>query len=131
VVLFTMPYVDPAQESPAGVPFSENEPSRVRAYNALVRTVARRDAPVTTMIDLNRLLDPDGHFESTIQTVPVRNAAGIRIGPIGDVTIRSDDGIHISAAGGEYLRPFVLPTVADLGLQDERIRATAPAPAAP
>ena len=40
VVLFTMPYVDPTNRQPDGLPWSENTPSRVQAYNALVRQVA-------------------------------------------------------------------------------------------
>jgi len=110
VVLFTMPYVDPAQESPAGVPFSENQPARVLAFNALVRTVAARRAAVTTVIDLNHFLDPAGVFTPTID----------------GITVRSTDGIHISAAGGELVRPLIDPTVAALGLQAERARAAAP-----
>ena len=41
VVLFTMPYVDPSDRQPDGLPWSENAPARVQAYNALVRQVAR------------------------------------------------------------------------------------------
>jgi hypothetical protein len=103
VVLFTMPYVDPAVESPAGVPFSENQPARVVAFNALVRRVAARHPPVT-VIDLNRMLDPDGHYTATVD----------------GIVVRSTDGIHISDAGGEWLRPRIDPTVAALGLEAER-----------
>jgi peptidoglycan/LPS O-acetylase OafA/YrhL len=106
VVLFTMPYVDPAQESAAGVPYPENQPARVRAFNADVRAVAARMAPVTTLIDLNRFLDPDGVFTATID----------------GVVVRWTDGIHISIPGGELLEPKILPTVAKLGLEVERTR---------
>ena len=41
VVLFTMPYVDPSDRQPDGLPWSENTPARAQAYNALVRQVAR------------------------------------------------------------------------------------------
>jgi len=106
VVFFTMPYVDPAQESAAGVPFSENQPARVDAFNRDVRAVVARTAPVTTLIDLNRFLDPDGVFTPTID----------------GVVVRSTDGIHISIPGGQFLQPDIYPTVARLGLQVERRR---------
>ena len=43
VVLFTMPYVDPSDRQPDGMPWSENAPARAQAYNALVRQVAQAD----------------------------------------------------------------------------------------
>src|SRR6185437_2254929 len=52
VVLFTMPYVDPNDRQPDGLPWSENAPSRVRAYNALVRSVARTHPGEVAVIDL-------------------------------------------------------------------------------
>ena len=45
VVLFTMPYVDPTNRQPDGLPWPEDEPSRARAYNAVVRQVARANRP--------------------------------------------------------------------------------------
>jgi peptidoglycan/LPS O-acetylase OafA/YrhL len=99
VVLFTMPYVDPA-EAPDGSTYPENEPSRADAYNALVRKVAANFPGEVMVFDLNKALDPDGHFTSTIQ----------------GLTVRWSDGIHISVAGGKWLRPQILPAVAALAL---------------
>jgi peptidoglycan/LPS O-acetylase OafA/YrhL len=107
VALFTMPYIDPPVESPSGVPFSENEPSRVRAYNAIVRKVAAHYAPVTALIDLNRALDPHGVYTATID----------------GVTVRSTDGVHVSIDGGELMRGFIDPEVAALGLAAREARA--------
>ncbi|HXQ58722.1 MAG TPA: acyltransferase family protein [Acidimicrobiales bacterium] len=107
VVLFTMPYVDPAQESAAGVPYPENQPARVRAFNHDVRVVAARMAPVTTLIDLNRFIDPDGVYTTTVD----------------GIVVRWTDGIHISVAGGELVQPKIDPVVARLGLQVEHKRA--------
>ncbi|HEY5252975.1 MAG TPA: acyltransferase family protein, partial [Acidimicrobiales bacterium] len=107
VALFTMPYIDPPVESPSGVPFSENEPSRVRAYNAIVRKVAAHYAPVTALIDLNRALDPHGVYTATID----------------GVTVRSTDGVHVSIDGGELMRGFIDPEVAALGLAAQEARA--------
>ena len=58
VVLFTMPYVDPTDRQPDGLPWSENTPARVQAYNQLVRQVASDDPQEVSVIDLNRMLEP-------------------------------------------------------------------------
>ena len=57
-----MPYVDPSDRQPDGLPWSENTPARVQAYNALVRQVARADPGEVSVIDLNRMLEPDGRL---------------------------------------------------------------------
>jgi peptidoglycan/LPS O-acetylase OafA/YrhL len=102
VVLFTMPYVDPPVEAANGTPFPENDPSRMRAFNALVVGVARSRPGVFTLIDLNHLVDPDGHYQAVVD----------------GVTVRSTDGIHLTRAAGEWLQPIILPTVDALGLAD-------------
>ena len=100
VVFFTLPYFDPPQEEPNGNLYPENEPGRVTEYNQILTSVAARHRKTVTVIDLNRILDPNGQYIATI----------------GNVTVRRPDGIHITAAGGEWLQPRVLPTVASLGL---------------
>ncbi len=99
VVLFTMPYVDPSQEAADGQPFTENDPTRMDAFNRILRQVAKERSSVVTLVDLNKLLDPDGHFQAVID----------------GVTVRTTDGIHITEPGGEWLRPHILPTIASLG----------------
>ena len=89
------------------MPFPENSPSRVNAYNSLLYKVAAAHKGVATVVDLNRLLDPAGHYTSTID----------------GITVRSTDGIHISIAGGLFLRDSVLPTVARLGLAHDEARS--------
>ena len=101
VVLFTMPYVDPPGQGAGGAPFPENLPRRARAFNALVHMVASAHPKAVTVIDLNKLVDPAGHFQAVVH--------GIRV--------RWSDGIHITTAGGTWLQPFVLPTVARVGLE--------------
>jgi hypothetical protein len=101
VVLFTMPYIDPATEAPDGTPWPENSPARVDAYNALIRQVAATRPGTVTVIDLNRILGPDGRYTRTVD----------------GVTVRWADGIHISKPGGQWLEGQILPTVARLGLE--------------
>jgi hypothetical protein len=100
VVLFTAPYDNPPVEGANGSTFPENLPSRVTAYNQLLRAVASAEKGLVTVIDLNALLDPHGMYSSIID----------------HVVIRSTDGIHITLAGGEWLQPKILPDIARLGL---------------
>jgi hypothetical protein len=100
VVLFTMPFIDPPQTAPDGAIYPENEPQRVTEFNQILTSVAKRRSNVVTVIDLNKVLDPEGHFQSVID----------------GVTVRWADGIHISEPGGEWLQPAILPTVGRLGL---------------
>jgi peptidoglycan/LPS O-acetylase OafA/YrhL len=100
VVLFTMPYVQPPYERADGTPYSENDPARMDAFNKLLYGVAAAHKGTVTVIDLNRLADPSGHYQLVI----------------GGVTMRSTDGIHLTRAGGVWLQPDILPTVGELGL---------------
>jgi peptidoglycan/LPS O-acetylase OafA/YrhL len=102
VVLFTMPDIDAADEAPGSAAYPENDQSRVTKWNQIVSSVARHRAKVVTLIDLNKKLDPHGHFQEVID----------------GVTVRWADGVHISLPGGEWLQPFILPTIAQLGLTD-------------
>jgi peptidoglycan/LPS O-acetylase OafA/YrhL len=100
VVLFTMPYVDPPNEAANGTPFSENDPSRAALFNALLVRAADSHKGKATVIDLNKLLDPNGHYQSVVD----------------GFTVRWSDGIHISFTGGAWLQHDILPDVAGLGL---------------
>jgi hypothetical protein len=104
VVLFTLPYIQQTTEQPNGAPWDINQPVRTDQYNAVVWQVAARHPGVVTVIDLNRLLDPAGHYTSYIDGVRVRNP----------------DDEHPSIAGGELLRPIVLPQLLALGSSHRR-----------
>ena len=104
VVLFTMPYIDPSSRQADGLPWSENSPARVRAYNALVERVSRAQPPgEVTVVDLNKMLSPRGTYTSSV----------------GGVQVRYTDGIHISLAGGVLLQRQILPEVDKIGMADE------------
>ncbi|HXA31798.1 MAG TPA: acyltransferase family protein [Acidimicrobiales bacterium] len=100
ITLFTMPYVDPPNEAANGTPFPENDPSRVVAFNRVVRTVAAQRPSLITLVDLNKMIDPNGHFQATID----------------GMTVRWSDGVHITRAASQWLQPQILPTVGHLGL---------------
>ncbi len=107
VVFLTLPYFGPAQESPDGSLWPEDQPVRVDDFNRILRDVVARHPGVASIVDLNRMLDPDGHFTSSID----------------GVTVRWADDIHISKVGGEWLQRSILPTIAQIGL-DRRAGVT-------
>ena len=106
VVLFTLPYITQTTEAPNGTPWDINQPVRTNDYNALVRRVVARFPGRASVIDLNRLVDPDGKYTSYLDGVRVRNP----------------DDEHISMPGGMLLRPLILPTLVRLGLAHEASR---------
>jgi len=62
---------------------------------------------VVSVIDLNKMLSPDGIYTPTLSGVDVR----------------STDGIHISVGGGELLQRQILPAVDRIGMEDEAARS--------
>jgi hypothetical protein len=103
VVLFNMPYIDPNDHQPNGLPWAENTPTRVQAYNALVDRVARADPLEVTVVNLNKMLSPHGMYTASIHGVVARWA----------------DGIHVTTSGGELLQRQILPVIDRLGLEAE------------
>ena len=79
----------------------------MQAYNALVQHVANAHPGVVSVIDLNKMLSPDGVYTSSLS----------------GVAVRSTDGIHISVGGGELLQRQILPAVDRIGMEDEAARA--------
>jgi hypothetical protein len=82
-------------------------PSRVRAYDALVRQVAATHPGVVSVLDLNKMLSPGGVYTASVSGVDVR----------------SSDGIHVSVDGGELLQRQILPAVDRIGMDDEAAKA--------
>jgi hypothetical protein len=95
-----MPYLDPPDETLNGALSPADSPTRVNEFNHIVRDVAARHPGVVTVIDLNKILEPSGHYQAEVD----------------GVTVRWADGVHISKQGGEWLQARVLPTIAQLGL---------------
>jgi peptidoglycan/LPS O-acetylase OafA/YrhL len=98
VVLLTSPYYD-SGEQPDGAPWPEDNPARVDTYNGLLRQVAAAYPGVVSVVDLNALADPAGHYQSTIDGIDVRFT----------------DGIHWTFAGDAWLAPRILPPIVQVG----------------
>ncbi len=99
VAMLTLPYVTQTTNAPNGQPWDVNQPSRTRAWNADVRRAAAAFPGVASVVDLNRMIDPGGHYTSYIDGIRVRDV----------------DNEHFSPAGGLYLRRFLLPPLVALG----------------
>jgi hypothetical protein len=99
VAFLTLPYIAETTVQPNGSPWDMNLPSRTDAYNSVVRAAVEEHPAEASVIDLNRMLDPNGHYVSSID--------GVRL--------RDTDDEHLSTLGGEWLRPLLLPQLAALG----------------
>jgi len=97
VVFLTTPFFDTG-EQPDGLPWPEDDPARVIAYNELIRQAVAASGSASSVIDLNAIADPEGQFQSVV--------AG--------ETIRFTDGIHWTFQGDCWLAPQILPEVAHI-----------------
>lgn len=90
VVLATEPYNRRWETFDGGL-YPEDEPERVRAWNALLRDVAA-DHPEVELLDFGARVSPEGHFTWTA----------------GGVTVRSD-GLHLTPEGvQQWIAPWLL-----------------------
>jgi len=97
VVLLTAPYTH-RSERPDGGLYPEDEPARVDAWNALLRAEAAKHADNVTVLDLAKVVCPNGAFTWTINGMRVRS-----------------DGLHFTPAAVQRLiAPWLLPQLARL-----------------
>ena len=73
VVFLTTPYYDTGEQPDGAAVGSERDnPTRVDEYNAMLRRVAAQHPGVVYVLDLNKIADPDGHFQPVIDGVTRR-----------------------------------------------------------
>jgi hypothetical protein len=100
VALLTAPYTHRV-ERPDGGLYPEDQPSRVDAWNTLLRSVAASAPDQPAVIDLNRRVCPNGKFTWSI----------------GGMRIRSD-GLHFTPDGVQrWIGPWLAPQLASLSEQ--------------
>jgi peptidoglycan/LPS O-acetylase OafA/YrhL len=99
VVFLTSPYFSTG-EQPDGQPWPEDDPSRVDQFNQMLGQVAAAHPGTVAVVDLNKIADPDGHFQSEIDGVDVRYI----------------DGIHWTYQGDCWLAPRILPIIHDVAV---------------
>ena len=98
VVVFTVPYFAAPNAQLNLQLWPEDRRSRVDVLNSMLAHVVAASGGRATLVDLHRILDPAGHFTSTID----------------GVTVRWPDGIHVTVQGGEWLQHVILPGIARL-----------------
>jgi peptidoglycan/LPS O-acetylase OafA/YrhL len=95
VVLLTAAYTRRA-EKPDGSLYPEDQPTRVDAWNSLLRAIAARHRDTVTLLDLNPIVCPNGKFTWKV----------------GGLRVRSD-GLHYTpAAVKRIIAPWLLPKLA-------------------
>jgi peptidoglycan/LPS O-acetylase OafA/YrhL len=88
VAVTTVPY-SRYGEKPDGSSYPEDDPHRVDEWNALLRRVVGAN-PNTTILDLNKLLCPDGVYTPKVDGIKVRS-----------------DGVHLTEEGVAWLMPWL------------------------
>jgi peptidoglycan/LPS O-acetylase OafA/YrhL len=92
LVLLTAAYTH-RSERPDGGLYAEDQPARVDALNALLRAEATRHPATVTLLDLNKLVCPDGRYTESIGGLQVRS-----------------DGLHFTPQGvRQLIAPWLLP----------------------
>lgn len=92
LVITTLPY-SKYGEKPDGSLYPEDQPDRVRKWNALLRKVVGK-RPNVKLLDLNKKLGPDGGYSVKVDGIKVRS-----------------DGVHLSQQGVAWLTPWLLAGV--------------------
>jgi lysophospholipase L1-like esterase len=94
-VLLSAAYTHRA-ERPDGSLYAEDQPQRVDAGNDLLRAEVARHAGKITLLDLNKVVCPDGKFTWKVDGLRIRS-----------------DGLHYTPAGVQrIIAPWLLPKLA-------------------
>lgn len=80
-------------ERPDGSPYPEDQPSRVKRWNTLLRDVVE-DLPNVEVLDLNKKLAPNGYYTAKINGVLVRS-----------------DGVHPTPNAVKWMTPWLVDAV--------------------
>jgi peptidoglycan/LPS O-acetylase OafA/YrhL len=108
VVFLTSPFYDSGEQG-NGQPWPENAPGRVATDNRLLYEAAHHEPTRATVFDLGSLLSPGGHFASRVD----------------GVTVRCQDGVHMTVNGGQWVAARLLPDLVSLGRAHASTAATA------
>jgi peptidoglycan/LPS O-acetylase OafA/YrhL len=107
VVFLTSPFYDSGEQG-NGQPWPENAPGRVATDNRLLYEAAQDDPAHATVFELGSLLSPEGHFATRVE----------------GVTVRCQDGVHMTINGGQWVAARLLPNLVSLGRAHAATAAT-------
>ncbi len=132
VVLLTSPYYDTGVQ-PSGLPWPEDDPSRVVTDNQIIESVAgspagpdtgahagpgskatSRSKTASTSPSSQRLFAGSDDV-TVIDTGAWLSPGGAYAATVDGVAARCGDGVHLTVAGGEWLAKRILPVVSLLG----------------
>jgi hypothetical protein len=92
IVLLTAAYTHRA-ERPDGGLYNEDQPARIDAWNSLLRAEAAKHPDTVTLLDLNKVVCPDGRYAESVGGLQVRS-----------------DGLHFTPEGvRQLIAPWLLP----------------------
>ena len=92
IVLLTAAYTHRA-ERPDGGLYNEDQPARIDAWNSLLRAEAAKHPDTVTLLDLNKVVCPDGRYTQSVGGLQVRS-----------------DGLHFTPEGvRQLIAPWLLP----------------------
>ncbi|MBB2990950.1 peptidoglycan/LPS O-acetylase OafA/YrhL [Mycolicibacterium iranicum] len=92
IVVTTEPYNRRAEKADGSL-YPEDEPERVEAWNALLRSVVEA-RPNASVLDLNEKLSPNGYYQTRVDGIRVRS-----------------DGVHPTPEAVEWLTPWLVEAV--------------------
>jgi peptidoglycan/LPS O-acetylase OafA/YrhL len=93
VVLLTTPYYIPGWPMKVDLKRSCFNEAWINRYNDLQREVQRTSDGKAAVINLTRVLGPDGHYTRTVN----------------GITVRSYDSVHLSEEGSDYVAQWLTP----------------------
>jgi peptidoglycan/LPS O-acetylase OafA/YrhL/lysophospholipase L1-like esterase len=98
VALLSPPCFD-HPDTASGAQYPANSTARLNRFHQLLNAAAQRSNGVATVIDLNPVMCPNGHFLWKQDGKP----------------LRMDDGIHFTPAGVSLIAPTLMPQLVRLG----------------
>ena len=107
VVLLTTPYYVMGWPQKVQIERSPLNAPWIDRYNLLQRGVARHSGGRVSLVDLNRYLDPDGHWTDTVRGIKVRTF----------------DRCHLSPEGAAFVAHWLTPKLPKLRLIATRPRS--------
>ena len=100
-------------EQPSGAAWPEDDPSRVKAYNGIVRSVAAEHAGAASVVDLYGMLCPDGRYHETLDGATVRNPDGVHypLFSVSDPNAPDPNTIGQATRFGQWIASRILSVV--------------------
>ncbi|ABK69984.1 acyltransferase family protein [Mycolicibacterium smegmatis] len=95
VVVTTAPYTRRGERADGSL-YPEDQPSRVRAWNTILRDVAAK-RPNVSVLDFNAKLNPNGAYTARVDGIRMRS-----------------DGVHPTAEAVEWLTPWLVDSLKKL-----------------